>query len=73
VRSDEPDLKDDTLLAANRPDVILFNCSANTNAGCPGRITLTAGNGNQIIQDYWRYRVYETVVPLRNSIFIGSM
>jgi type IV pilus assembly protein PilW len=73
VRSDEPDLKDDTLLAANRPPLVLFNCAANTDVGCPGRITLTAGNGNQILQDYWRYRVYETIVPLRNSIFIGSM
>jgi len=73
VRSDEPDLKDDTLLAANRPPVVLFNCSADTDAGCPGRITLSMGSGTQIIQNYWRYRVYETVVPLRNSIFIGTM
>ncbi len=73
VRSDEPDMKDDTLLAANRPQMALFNCSVNTNAGCPGRIVLTAGNATQILQDHWRYRSYETIVPLRNSIYMGSM
>lgn len=64
VRSDEPDLKDDTLKFANRPAVTLFNCSAD-DATCQSRIVLT----NAVIQDYWRYRTYETVVPLRNVIY----
>lgn len=75
VRSDEPEPKDDSLLAANRPAVVLFNCSLDTDAGCPGRITLPAGNpgSKNIIQDHWRYRVYETVVALRNPLYIETM
>ena len=78
VRSDEPQRADpnpanDPLVAANRPPMVLFNCSVNTDAGCPGRITLTAGNTGQIIADHWSYRTYETIVPLRNAIFVGSL
>jgi type IV pilus assembly protein PilW len=75
VRSDEPDLKDDSLKAANRPDIVLFNCSANDPADplCKKRIVLPKGNTGQIVADYWRYRSYETVVPLRNSIFVGTL
>ena len=78
MRSDEPQKADpnaalDMLIAANRPPFVLFNCSTNTDAGCPGRITLTAGSTGQIIADHWSYRSYETIVPLRNSIFVGSL
>jgi type IV pilus assembly protein PilW len=68
IRSDEPDLKDDTLKSGVRPATYLFNCSAN-DATCLQRILLPAGSGNQIIQDHWRYRTYETVVALRNAIY----
>lgn len=81
VRSDEPDLKqpmDPSVASATRAPVVLFNCSANTNTACPGRIVLPAGPvaalGNPtcapaIICDTWRYRSYETIVPMRNAIF----
>jgi Type IV Pilus-assembly protein W len=95
VRSDEPDLKvltDPTnpeliaeaagVLAATRPPVVLFNCSLNTNAGCPGRVVLPMGGtlpkgkptcAPAVICDYWRYRVYETIVPIRNTIFAATL
>ncbi len=95
VRSDEPDLRAinnplnaviqaeaRALLAATpRPAVILFNCSANTNAICQNRITVPAAAGippgaatcaPAVICDYWRYRTFETIVPLRNAIFNAS-
>jgi len=47
---------------------VLFDCAATTKANCPGRLTGTipastspAGN--------WRFRKYETVIPLRNEIW----
>lgn len=78
VRSDEPDLKPDPSLAsATRPAVTLFNCSTN-NPACQGRIVLPAGPvpapgsstcAPAIICDTWRYRTYETIVPMRNAIY----
>ena len=62
VRSDEPDLKD---AALNGQSAFLFNCSVNTNAGCPGRIAID----NTTMQDGFRYRIYETTVPLRNMLW----
>jgi type IV pilus assembly protein PilW len=66
VRSDEPELKlaATELKFSNRPDVYLFNCAADDNT-CQGRIKLS----NTIIQDGWRYRTYESILPLRNAIF----
>jgi hypothetical protein len=66
VRSDEPELKLATtdLKFSNRPDTYLFNCAANDNT-CQGRIKLS----NTIIRDGWRYRTYESVMPLRNAIY----
>jgi hypothetical protein len=43
---------------------VLFNCSTN-NAACQGRIVLD----NTVLADNYRYRTYETVVPLRNAIW----
>jgi type IV pilus assembly protein PilW len=43
----------------------LFNCSANTTAGCPNRIQIN----NAILADGFRHRIYETVVPIRNTIW----
>jgi hypothetical protein len=54
--------------------VILFNCSAN-DATCQSRIVLpmgTKGSG-RIIRDGYRYRTYETIVPLRNTIYVGTL
>ena len=78
VRSDEPDLKPDPSLDfKTRAAVVLFNCSTN-NAACQGRLVLPAGpvaavgSSNcapAIICDTWRYRTYETIVPMRNAIW----
>ena len=59
VRSDEPDLKDPGLVGQT---ATLFNCST---GACAGSINLT----NAILADNYRYRIYETVVPMRNAIF----
>ena len=77
VRSDEPSKPDsnpanDPMVAANRPPVVLFNCSAN-DATCQGRLVLSAGSGGQIIADHWSYRTYETVIALRNPIYVGTL
>jgi hypothetical protein len=68
------------ILRATRPQPYLFNCSTNTNAACQGRIKVPMGNGggaatcgNNVICDYWRYRIYETVIPLRNAIFSATL
>jgi len=47
---------------------VLFDCAATTKASCPGRLTgtipaTTSPAGN------WRFRKYETVIPLRNEIW----
>jgi type IV pilus assembly protein PilW len=61
VRSDEPDLKDAALKGQT---AVLFNCSTN-NAACQGRTVLD----NTVLTDYYRFRTYETVVPMRNAIW----
>jgi type IV pilus assembly protein PilW len=80
VRSDEPDFKDATLTSGARAATVLFNCAAN-DATCQGRIVVPAGaaatQGSSacapaIICDYWRYRTYETVIPLRNAIYAAT-
>lgn len=89
VRSDEPDARDPALFVApaatidgtagTRPNTastttFLFNCPANTAAGCPGRIPISAGAApTDIMQNGWRYRTYESVIPLRNSIFAATL
>jgi hypothetical protein len=69
------------LKSATRPPVVLFNCSTN-NAACQNRVVVPAGAGApvgsatcgaSVICDYWRYRTYETIVPLRNSIFAATI
>jgi len=42
----------------------LFNCAAN-DATCQSRIQLD----NTVLRDYFRYRIYEATIPLRNSIW----
>jgi len=82
VRSDEPDINDNTLLAGVRPQVVLFNCSADTDAACQNRIVVPAGAAPSvanpdcapaIVCDHWRYRTYEAIVPLRNAIYKATM
>lgn len=74
VRSDEPGTLSEqttTLKFSNRASMILFNCAAN-DLTCEGRIGLVdpLGPGQpNVIQDGWRYRTFETVIPLRNSIY----
>jgi type IV pilus assembly protein PilW len=81
VRSDEPDINNATLVSASRPPVVLFNCSAN-DATCQNRVVVPAGalltpTGSKctpnLICDHWRYRTYETIVPLRNALFAASI
>ncbi len=60
VRSDEPDLKDPGLVGQTA--TLFRNCST---GACAGSINLT----NAILADNYRYRIYETVVPMRNAIF----
>jgi len=59
VRSDEPDLKDKALTGQT---AVLFNCST---GACQGSIALD----NTILTDYYRFRTYETIVPMRNAIW----
>ncbi|MFO1412488.1 MAG: PilW family protein [Burkholderiales bacterium] len=94
VRSDEPDLRNPSLYTApaqtpdgtvgTRPPLYLFNCAANTDAGCQGRILVPAGApsafgksdcaaAGKILCDGWRYRVYEAVIPLRNAIYNATI
>jgi hypothetical protein len=52
----------------------LFNCAANTTVGCPGRVPVSAGTApTDIMQNGWRYRIYEAVIPLRNSIYAATL
>jgi hypothetical protein len=89
VRSDEPDVRDPALFVApamtldgkvgtrpatNTPNATyLFNCAANTDAGCPGRVPVSSGVAPATMQNGLRYRVYEAVIPLRNSIFSATI
>ena len=62
VRSDEPDPKDPALVGQT---ATLFDCSAHTAAACQGWNPITSA----VLQDGWRYRTYETIVPMRNAIY----
>jgi len=42
-------------------DWVLFDCAEEDKARCPGRLAGT-------LPPRWRYRAYETVIPLRNAI-----
>lgn len=84
VRSDEPDVRNPSLFIptsttidgkfGTRQPEWLFNCPANTNAACQGRVPISQGTAApNVMLDGWRYRVYETVIPLRNSIFAATL
>ena len=67
VRSDEPQLPKGPTDPQHGPvnqTMVLFDCSAH-DATCPGRIVIN----NAVLTDYYRFRTYETVVPLRNAIW----
>ena len=52
----------------------LFNCAANTDAACQSRVPISAGTlPTDIMQNGYRYRTYEAVIPLRNSIFSATL
>jgi len=68
--------------AGIRQPVYLFNCSTNTDAACQGRVqvpdaaTVSLASPNcapGIICDGWRYSVYETIIPLRNTLFNSTL
>ena len=60
--------RDDATNAAFKSQVqYLFNCSANTNAACPRRLMIDSTNN--VLQDLYRYRIYETTIPLRNALW----
>lgn len=61
VRSDEPDVKDAALAGQT---AVLFDCSTH-DAACQGRTTID----NTVLTDYYRFRTYETVVPMINAIY----
>jgi type IV pilus assembly protein PilW len=67
VRSDEPNLNDQAL--KNQPAQYLFNCSLNTDVGCQGRIKVDNVANGGVLADGYRYRLYETTIPLRNAIW----
>lgn len=83
VRSDEPDFTNPALYSSpattidgktgTRQDEYLFNCAAN-NATCQNRILIPRGAAApNVLLDGWRYRTYEAVIPLRNSIFNATL
>ena len=47
-------------------DWVLFDCAAADKRACPGRLTGTIAASSR---GGWHYRVYETVIPLRNQIW----
>ncbi len=61
VRSDEADPRDPALVGQK---ATLFDCSTH-DAACQGSIAID----NTVLSDGWRYRTYETVVPMRNAIY----
>jgi len=98
VRSDEADLRNPALYVSSsvvpdgtgavygtRQAVYLFNCAANTDAGCPQRVQVPAGAVSAlgksdclaasaaVLCDGWRYRTYEAVIPLRNTIYSATI
>ncbi len=64
VRSEHQERQDALSASLVGQTAWLFNCAAN-DATCQGRIQID----NTVLEDYSRYRIYETVIPLRNSIW----
>lgn len=65
VRSEHQENPDPVLSASLVSQTAwLFNCAAN-DATCQSRIQID----NTVLNDYSRYRIYETVIPLRNALW----
>jgi hypothetical protein len=47
---------------------VLFDCNNVNKAACPGRLTGTIA-ATATPPGNWRFRKYETVIPLRNEIW----
>ncbi len=72
-------------VTGTRQATYLFNCATNTDAGCQNRVLVPAGAVSamgksdcatasaSILCDGWRYRTYEAIVPLRNTIFNATI
>jgi type IV pilus assembly protein PilW len=58
VRTERPDTR-----LARRFDWVLFDCEQEDKTSCPGRLTGTIAAS---AAGSYRYRIYETIVPLRN-------
>jgi type IV pilus assembly protein PilW len=52
-------------------DWVLFDCSNANKALCPGRLTGTI-NASAVPPGNWRFKKYETIIPLRNAIWNKS-
>ncbi len=50
---------------------VLFDCPDANKANCPGRLTGTIAKSTSPPGN-WRFRIYETVIPLRNAIWNKS-
>ena len=70
------------LLNSTRPQPYLFDCSTHTDTACPGRVKVPMGTGvpagsakcaPAVICDFWRYRTFEAVVPIRNAIYSATV
>ncbi len=64
VRSEDVARTDATNASLVNQTAWLFNCAAN-NATCQSRIQID----NTVLNDYGRYRIYESTIPLRNSLW----
>ncbi len=64
VRSEHQERQDALAASLVGQTAWLFNCAANDGT-CQGRIQID----NTVLNDYSRYRIYETVIPLRNAIW----
>ena len=72
VRSDQPvtaldaNGSDYEKYVTNGYDWVLFDCPAVAKASCPGRLTGHLGPNNG---QFYRYRIYQLEIPLRNGLW----
>ncbi len=71
VRSDDKAREDASAAHLVNQTYWLFNCGAN-DATCQGRIQISGTANTGALRDYFRYRIYETVIPLRNALWNQS-
>ncbi|HTR57065.1 MAG TPA: PilW family protein [Casimicrobiaceae bacterium] len=51
---------------------VMFDCADAVKANCPGRLTGTIAAQTTAPTGNWRFRKYETIIPLRNEIWNKS-